>query len=117
MAHASGTSNGSAFTQRVGSYVGAVTARNDEGGNAADKISKGFELVVTTVILGGIGALLDAWLGTAPWLMFGLGGFALGYQVWKLVVGYEAEMRAHEDQLLPTSLRDKRDASRTEGAA
>jgi hypothetical protein len=111
MAHASGTSSRSAFTQKVGIFVGALTSQREGGTAGVDMLSKGVELVLTTVIVGGSGALLDAWLGTAPWIMFGLGGFALGYQVWKMVVGYEADMRAHEDQLLPTSLRQKRDAA------
>jgi hypothetical protein len=109
MAHASGTSSRSAFTQRVGLLVGALTSQREGGGQGIDMLSKGVELVLTTVIVGGIGALLDAWLGTTPWLMFGLGGFALGYQVWKMVVGYEADMQAHEDQLLPPALRKKRE--------
>jgi F0F1-type ATP synthase assembly protein I len=117
MAHASGTSNGSGFTQRVGAYVASATAKTETSGNAADKISKGFEVVITTVIFGGIGALLDAWLGTRPWIMFALGGFALGYQVWKIVVGYEAEMREHEDQMLPPALRQKREAARRQDGA
>jgi hypothetical protein len=110
MAHdASGTSNGSAFTRRVGIFVGALTSQREGGAPGVDMLSKGVELVLTTVIVGGLGALLDAWLGTAPFLMFGLGGFALAYQVWKMVVGYEADMRAHEDRLLPPGVRKKRD--------
>jgi len=112
MEHASSTTNERTFAQRVGILVGALTEPRAGGGNGADTLSKGVELVLTTVIVGGLGALLDAWLGTAPWLMFAFGGFALGYQVWKIVVGYEADMRAHENDLLPPQLRRKREDAR-----
>ena len=79
-------------------------------------LSKGVELVLITVIVGGLGALLDAWLGTRPWLMFGLGGFAFGYTVWKMLVGYEADMRAHEEALLPPALRKQRAATSEDAA-
>lgn len=109
MAHASGTSSRPGFTQRVGILVGALTSQRETSGKGVDVLTKGIELVLTTVIVGGLGALLDLWLGTAPWLMLGLGAFAFAYQVWKLVVGYETDMRAHEEQLLPPALRNKRE--------
>ena len=111
MEHASGAPSDRTFAQRVGIVVGALTEQRQGGGNGAETLSKGVELVLTTVIVGGLGALLDAWLGTGPWLMFALGGFALAYQVWKIVIGYETEMRAHEEQLLPPGIRNKRSAS------
>lgn len=111
MEHASSAPNERSFTQRVGIFVGALTQQREGGSNGAETLSKGVELVLTTVIVGALGALLDAWLGTAPWIMLGLGAFAFGYQVWKIVTGYEVEMRAHEEQLLPPALRKRRDAS------
>ena len=116
MAHASGTSNQTSFAQRVGVLVGALTTPQEGSGHGADVLSKGVELVLTTVIVGGLGAQLDAWLGTRPWFMIGLGGFALAYMVRKLVVGYEADMRAQEDQVLPAALRKKRAEQAGEGS-
>jgi hypothetical protein len=88
------------FTDKVGTLVGAMTEQKGDG-KAGDMLSKGVELVLTAVIFGFLGSLLDRWLGTAPLFLFALGGFALGYQVWKMVVGYNADMAAEEERLLP----------------
>lgn len=37
------------------------------------------ELTTATFVWGGVGWLLDRWLGTEPWVM--VGGFALGFAV------------------------------------
>lgn len=64
-----------------------------------DALSRAFELAVTPTIFGGFGWLLDRWLGTAPVLMLVLFLFTAVYLMWKLLTGYDAAMRAQEDEL------------------
>ena len=45
------------------------------------------------MILGGLGWLLDRWLGTWPVFVLFFFVFTLGYVVWKMFVRYEHEMR------------------------
>ncbi len=50
----------------------------------------GVELVATLVVGGGIGLLLDRWLGTAPWLMlvFFILGAAAGFiNIYRVMMG------------------------------
>ena len=64
-----------------------------------DGLAAAFELIATPGIFAFGGFLLDRWVGTLPLftLLFGLS--VLGYEVWRVVVGYEAEMQAHERNL------------------
>ena len=59
-------------------------------------MARAFELTLTPVILGGLGCLLDRWLGTRPLFMLLFFLFTVGYVFWKLFVGYDAEMGRHE---------------------
>ena len=43
-------------------------------------VDLGLSLVVSIVLVGGGGYLLDRWLGWTPWLM--LGGGVLGFAAW-----------------------------------
>jgi hypothetical protein len=88
------------FTDRVGALVGAMTETRGDG-KAGEMLSKGFEIVITAVIFGFLGSLVDRWLGTAPLFLLLMGGFALGYVVWKMVVGYHADMDAEAERILP----------------
>ncbi len=50
----------------------------------------GVELVATLIVGGGIGLLLDRWLGTAPWLMlvFFILGAAAGFiNIYRVMIG------------------------------
>jgi len=88
------------FTDRVGALVGAMTEDRGDG-KAGEMLSKGFEIVVTSVIFGFLGSLVDRWLGTSPLFLLLMGGFAFGYVVWKMVRGYHADMDAEADRILP----------------
>lgn len=62
----------------------------------SDGMARGIELVVTPLVFGGIGWLLDGWFGTAPVLAVGLGLFgAVGVFV-KMKLGYDQQMAAAE---------------------
>ena len=58
--------------------------------------ARGIELVLTPVVFGGFGWLLDSWLGTTPWLALVLGAVALFATVAKMWFAYDAEMRELE---------------------
>lgn len=61
-----------------------------------DEQARGIELAVTPVVWGGLGWLVDGWLGTDPAFTFGLAAFALVGTVVKMWFGYDAQMREHE---------------------
>ena len=61
--------------------------------------ARAFELVLTPIIFGVLGYLLDRRLGTSPLLMLGLGLFTFGYVVWRMWTGYDRRMAEQENQL------------------
>jgi hypothetical protein len=61
-----------------------------------DESARGIELAVTPVVFGGLGWLVDGWLGTGPWLAIAFAAFALVGTVAKLWFSYDAEMRELE---------------------
>lgn len=61
-----------------------------------DESARGIELAVTPVVFGGLGWLVDGWLGTGPWLTLAFAAFALVGTVAKLWFTYDAEMRQLE---------------------
>jgi hypothetical protein len=65
----------------------------------SDGLSRALEIVLTPLILGAIGALVDAWLGTRPGFTLGLAGIGVAGLFVKLWIGYDREMRAHEAKL------------------
>lgn len=72
-----------------------LRAMREVNAGFGDGLATAFEMVVTPAIFGFFGFLLDRWLGTGPWLMFGLGLFTFGYELWKLAGRYNAEMDGH----------------------
>ena len=53
-------------------------------------------LVAGVLAWGGIGWLLDRWLGTAPWFMVGLALFCLIGKSILLMATYNEKMKRHE---------------------
>ncbi len=66
----------------------------------SDGFAKAVELVVTPLLLGLLGHLLDTWLGTGPILTVVLGAWALIAVVVVTYYGYEEQMKAEEEKLL-----------------
>jgi len=64
-----------------------------------DALSRAMELVVTPMIFGFFGYLLDGRFGTRPVLMFALFAFVLGYEVWKHFVLYGKAMDEEQQKL------------------
>ena len=61
-----------------------------------DGMSRAFELVVTPLVFGGIGWLIDRVAGTSPFFVVALGLFGVVGTFVRLWYGYDAEMRSHE---------------------
>jgi hypothetical protein len=65
----------------------------------SDGLSRALEIVVTPLLFGFVGHLVDGWLGTGPAFMIGLGAFAVTGLFVRFWLGYDREMRAHEAKL------------------
>jgi F0F1-type ATP synthase assembly protein I len=65
----------------------------------SDGLSRAFEIVLTPLILGFLGRLVDGWLDTRPGFMIGFAALGVVGVFVKLWIGYDREMRAHEAQL------------------
>ena len=76
-----------------------LTARQKLNRGYSDGFSRALEIVVTPLLLGFIGHLVDSWLGTSPAFTLGLGLFGVTGIGVKLWLGYDREMRKHEAQL------------------
>lgn len=76
-----------------------LAARQKLNRGYSDGLSRALEIVVTPLLLGFTGHLIDSWLGTAPAFTLGLGIFGVVGIATKLWLGYDREMRKHEARL------------------
>lgn len=76
-----------------------LTARQKLNRGYSDGLSRALEIVVTPLLLGFIGRLIDSWLGTSPAFTLALGIFGVAGIGTKLWLGYDREMRKHEADL------------------
>ncbi len=58
----------------------------------SDGMARGMEAVLAPLALGGVGWLLDGWLGTDPVLAVGFGLFGAAGIFVKLKLGYDRQM-------------------------
>ena len=70
---------------------------NNGFGNA---LTRACELVVTPMIVGFLGFLLDGRLGTRPLFMLVFFGFAFGYVVWKQYAVYSSTMDEEQARMM-----------------
>lgn len=61
-----------------------------------DGLAAAFEMIATPTIFGFFGYLLDERLGTRPLFLLAFALVVFGYEIWKLVGRYNAQMVAHE---------------------
>ncbi len=54
------------------------------------------ELLTATFVWGGIGWLVDRWLGTGPWVM--IGGFVLGFALGNYLIFLRAEEQGKAEE-------------------
>ncbi len=73
--------------------------RRELNNGAGDALARAVELVVTPLIFGFFGYLLDGWIGIRPVLMFLLFGLVLAYVVWKNVTVYARAMEKEHQKL------------------
>ena len=78
----------------------------------SDALGRGIDLALTPVVFGGIGWLLDRWLGTGPWLAIILGTVGILGTAVKIKLGYDKQMSTFDDtpatrrrQVQPTPVR------------
>jgi len=64
---------------------------------AGEGMSRAFELALTPAIIGGIGYLLDRWLGLVPVLTIIFFLVAMVGLVARLWYAYDAQMKLHEN--------------------
>ncbi len=61
-----------------------------------DSLSRSFELAITPPIIGGLGYLLDRWLGIVPLLTIVFFLTAMIGLIATMWYGYDARMKTHE---------------------
>ncbi len=74
-------------------------ARRELNNGFGDAMARAVELCLTPAIMGGLGLLLDRWLGTWPLFAGFFFLFTIVYVAWKMFVRYDRDMRAHEAKL------------------
>ena len=74
--------------------------RQDLNNGFGNALSRAVELVVTPMIFGFLGYLLDSRLGTRPVFMLVLFLFVLAYTLWKHYVAYSQQMDREQDRLM-----------------
>lgn len=62
----------------------------------SDGLARGIEVVLTPLLFGALGWLLDGWLGTDPFLAIILGTFGVIGIFAKLKLGYDRAMHVEE---------------------
>ena len=76
-----------------------LQARRELNQGFGDSLARAFELVLTPVLMGAVGWLIDSRLGTKPLVALFLFVFTVGYVFWKLFMRYDATMKAKEADL------------------
>ena len=76
-----------------------LRAKRDLNHGFGNAYGRSFELVVTPLIFGGIGWLIDRAVGTHLVFMIGLAIFAVVGMMVRVWLGYDTEMRRHENEM------------------
>lgn len=59
-------------------------------------LARAFELVLTPLVFGLLGWVVDRWLGTSPLFALGLGVVAVVAMMLRMYYGYQVDMERHE---------------------
>jgi len=73
--------------------------RRELNNGFGDTLARAFELVLTPMIFGLLGWLLDGRLHTGPLFMLVFGLWTFGYVVWRMLHGYSHSMDKHDERL------------------
>ena len=76
-----------------------LQAKRELNTGFGDALARAFELVVTPGFFALLGWLLDRRLGTTPVFAFVFFFVVLSYVIWKMWMGYEADMKRHEERM------------------
>jgi len=79
-----------------GAPVSDLRARQQLNRGYSDGLARGTELVLTPLVFGALGWLLDGWLGTGHVLAIALGIFGVVGVFVKLKLGYDRQMAQAE---------------------
>lgn len=74
----------------------SVNDKRDMNNGFGDAMSRAVEFVLTPLVFGALGFLLDRWLGTTPLFAVGLALLAVVGMFLRVWYGYDLEMRRHE---------------------
>lgn len=72
--------------------------RRELNNGFGDGLSRAFELVLTPMVVGGLGLLLDRWLGTVPLFTVVFAFWGLGVTTYMAWVRYDNDMRRYEGE-------------------
>ena len=76
-----------------------LTAKQKLNRGYSDGLARAMEIVVSPLLLGLLGRVVDGWLGTNPWCTVTFGLFGAAGVFARLWVGYDRDMRSHEAKL------------------
>jgi F0F1-type ATP synthase assembly protein I len=83
--------------EKVAGIARAAAAPQQELYNGAGEgMSRAFELALTPAIIGGLGFLLDRWLGLTPILTIVFFLVAMAGLMARMYYAYDAQMKDHE---------------------
>lgn len=63
----------------------------------SDALGRGIDLALTPVVFGGLGWLVDRWLGTSPWCTIIFATIGVVGTFVKIKLGYDREMAEFDD--------------------
>lgn len=90
------TGNGAGAGNAEGARLSDLRAKQQLNRGYSDGMARGMEIVLTPLMFGAMGWLLDAWLGTGPVLALLLGTFGVIGIFVKLKLGYDQKMLVEE---------------------
>ena len=73
-----------------------LTAKREMNHGYSDGLARGMEIVLTPLLMGGLGWLLDGWLGTGRVLAVTFGILGIIGIFTKLKIGYDRDMVSAE---------------------
>lgn len=76
-----------------------LTSRQKLNRGYSDGLARAVEIVVSPLLMGLLGRVVDGWLGTEPWCTIGFGAFGAAGVIARLWVSYDRDMKRHEAQL------------------
>jgi F0F1-type ATP synthase assembly protein I len=76
-----------------------LAARQKLNRGYSDGLSRALEIVVTPLVFGLLGRLVDGWLDTRPWFTIGFAAFAVSGLFLKMWLGYDRQMKVEESKV------------------